>query len=83
MMRKNSLSDVQHLTQEALDYPDDYQLGQADADYLLALSEEEADALQFALSVAMIRLEQENDEETLHDVNNIFWRVKYDGLIDV
>lgn len=82
VMRKNSLTDVKNLTQEALDYTDEYRLGQKDADCLLALSGKETDALQFALSLAMIRLEEENDNESLKCVYDIFLRMKYDGLID-
>jgi hypothetical protein len=82
VMRKNSLTDAKNLTQEALDYTDEYSLRQIDADYLLALSWEEADTLQSALSLAMIRLEQENDNESLKSVYHIFLRMKYGEFID-
>lgn len=79
---KTSLTEAQHLTMSELDYPQDHNLGQAEADYLLPLTSEELSTLNMALALFEERAHSEGDQSSKESACKMYNRVKYDGLIE-
>jgi hypothetical protein len=79
-MSKSELSEEQKLTQELIS-TDECNISQESSDYLLPLTHDEANKLQTALSLAIIRLKQEDDKEYLTETHTLYNRVKFNGLI--
>lgn len=61
---------------------DDY-LDQANADWLLPLTHEERDTIQFALALAELRADSEGDTENVAAFGRLYNRVKHNGCVPV
>jgi hypothetical protein len=61
---------------------EDIIINKEDSDYIMPLTQEEVNDLRFALELAMIRANSEQDRETLNKFGKLYNRIDYDGLIE-
>lgn len=62
-------------------FPDMHFIEQEESDYLMPLTTSEANNLKFALEIAMIRAEIEEDTESMRSFDSLHKRLKHNGLI--